>query len=55
MCYLESLLFRENMPSAIMFINSNKSGRNIGKKVEKARAKCLFRGINVGHWMAVVR
>ena len=37
------------MPSAIMFMNSNKSGRNISKKVEKARAKCLFRGINVGH------
>ena len=37
------------MPSAIMVMNSNKSGRNISKKEEKARAKCLFRGINVGH------
>lgn len=37
MCYLESLLFRENMPSAITFANSNKSERNINKKVQKAR------------------
>lgn len=53
MCYLESLLFRENMPSAIMFINSNKSGRNISKKVEKAREKCFLRGINVGYEFVV--
>lgn len=53
MCYLESLLFRENMPSAIMVMNSNKSGRNISKKVEKAREKCFFRGINVGHEFVV--
>jgi hypothetical protein len=49
MCYLEGLLFRENMPSAIMFMNSNKLGRNIRKKVEKVREKCFFRGINVGN------
>ena len=53
MCYLESLLFRENMPSAIMFMNSNKSGRNISKKVEKVREKCFFRGINVGNDIVV--
>lgn len=53
MCYLESLLFRENMPSAIMFMNSNKSERNIRKKVEKAREKCFFRGINVGNEIVV--
>ncbi len=53
MCYLESLLFRENMPSAIMFMNSNKSGRNISKKVEKVREKCVFRGINVGNDIVV--
>ena len=53
MCYLESLLFRENMPSAIMFMNSNKSERNINKKVEKAREKCFFHGINVGNEIVV--
>jgi len=53
MCYLESLLFRENMLSAIMFMNSNKSERNIRKKVEKAREKCFFCGINVGNEIVV--
>lgn len=53
MCYLESLLFRENMPSAITFANSNKSERNINKKVQKAREKCLSRGINVGNEIVV--
>lgn len=53
MCYLESLLFRENMPFAIMFMNSNKSGRNISKRVEKVREKCFFRGINVGNDIVV--
>ena len=55
MCYLESLLFGENIPSAIMFMNSNKSGRNISKKVEKARAKCFFHGINVGNEIIVIK
>lgn len=53
MCYLESLLFRENMSSAIMFINSNKSERNISKKVKKAREKCFFHGINVENEIVV--
>ena len=53
MCYLESLLFRENMSSAIMFVNSNKSGRNISKKVKKAREKCFFHGINIGNEIVV--
>ena len=53
MCYLESLLFRENMPSAIMFINSNKSERTISKKVEKVREKSFFCGINVGDEIVV--
>ena len=53
MCYLESLLLRGNMPSAIMFVNSNKSECNIRKKVEKEREKCFFLGINVGNEIVV--
>lgn len=53
MCYLESLLFRENMSSAIMLMNSNKSERNISKKVKKAREKCFFHGINIGNEIVV--
>lgn len=53
MCYLENLLFRENMSSAIMLMNSNKSERNISKKVKKAREKCFFHGINIGNEIVV--
>ncbi len=35
MYYLENLLLKGDMPSAIVFMNSNKSGRNISKKQEK--------------------
>lgn len=53
MCYLENLLFRENMSSTIMLMNSNKSERNISKKVKKAREKCFFHGINIGNEIVV--
>ena len=35
----------ENLPSAILFMNSNKSEKNIRKKVAKTREKCLSHGI----------
>ena len=38
-----------NLPAAILFMNSNKSGRNIRKKVAKTREKCLSHGIMLGH------
>lgn len=37
------------MPTAILFMNSNKSERNIRKKVAKTREKCLTHGIVLGH------
>ena len=37
------------MPAAIFFMNSNKSERNICKKVAKTREKCLSHGIVLGH------
>lgn len=37
------------MPSAILFMNSNKSERNIRKKVAKTRDKCMEHGIVLGH------
>lgn len=37
------------MPAAIFFMNSNKSERNIRKKVAKTREKCLSHGIVLGH------
>ena len=37
------------MPSAILFMNSNKSERNIRKKIAKTREKCLTHGIVLGH------
>ncbi len=33
------------MPVAVLFMNSNKSERNIRKKVAKTRKKCLSHGI----------
>ena len=39
----------ENLPSAILFMNSNKSEKNIRKKVAKTREKCLSHGIILGH------
>lgn len=40
---------RVKMPSAILFMNSNKSERNIRKKVAKTREKCMEHGIVLGH------
>ncbi len=37
------------MPTGILFMNSNKSERNIRKKVAKIREKCLAHGIILGH------
>ena len=38
----------ENLSSAILFMNSNKSEKNIRKKVDKTREKCLSHGIILG-------
>ena len=35
--------------AAILFMNSNKSERNIRKKVDKTREKCIECGIVLGH------
>lgn len=40
---------RVNLPTAILFMNSNKSERNIRKKVAKTREKCMSHGIVLGH------
>lgn len=37
------------LPTAILFMNSNKLERNIRKKVAKAREKCMSQGIVLGH------
>lgn len=37
------------IPTAILFMNSNKSERNIRKKVAKTREKCMAYGIILGH------
>lgn len=37
------------MPTAILFMNSNKSERNIRKKVARTREKCMSHGIVLGH------
>lgn len=37
------------LPTAILFMNSNKSERNIRKKVAKTREKCITHGIVLGH------
>lgn len=38
-----------HLPTAILFMNSNKSERNIRKKVAKTREKCMSHGIVLGH------
>lgn len=37
------------LPTAILFMNSNKSERNIRKKVARTREKCMSHGIVLGH------
>ena len=37
------------LPTAVLFMNSNKSERNIRKKVAKTREKCMSHGIVLGH------
>ncbi len=37
------------LPTAILFMNSNKSECNIRKKVAKTREKCMSHGIVLGH------
>lgn len=37
------------LPTAILFMNSNKSECNIRKKVAKTREKCMSQGIILGH------
>lgn len=37
------------LPTAILFMNFNKSERNIRKKVAKTREKCMSHGIVLGH------
>ena len=37
------------LPTAILFMNSKKSERNIRKKVAKTREKCMSHGIVLGH------
>ena len=37
------------LPTAILFMNSNKSERNIRKKIAKTREKCMSHGIVLGH------
>ena len=37
------------LPTAILFMNSNKSERNIRKKVAKTREKCMSHGFVLGH------
>lgn len=37
------------LPTAILFMNSNKSERNIRKKVAKTREKCMSHGIVLGY------
>lgn len=37
------------MSPALLFMNSNKSERNISKKVTKSREKCMACGIALGH------
>lgn len=41
------------LPTAILFMNSNKSERNIRKKVAKIREKCMLYGIVLGHDVVV--
>ena len=41
------------LPTAILFMNSNRSERNIRKKVAKTREKCMEHGIVLGHDVAI--
>lgn len=43
----------EVMSPAVLFMNTNKSERNIRKKVAKTREKCLTHGIILGHDVVV--
>ncbi len=43
----------ENLPAAVLFLNSNKSEENIRKKAAKAREKCLSHGIMLGNDVVV--
>ena len=45
----------ENLSSAILFMNSNKSEKNIRKKVDKTREKCLLHGIILGHDVVICK
>ena len=45
----------ENLPSAILFMNSNKSEKNIRKKVAKTREKCLSHGIILGRDVVICK
>lgn len=45
----------ENLPSVILFMNSNKSEKNIRKKVAKTREKCLSHGIILGHDVVICK
>lgn len=42
-----------NMPTAVLLLNSNKSERNIRKKVAKIREKCFSHRILLGHDVVV--
>ncbi len=45
----------ENLSSAILLMNSNKSEKNIRKKVAKTREKCLSHGIILGHDVVICK
>lgn len=45
----------ENLPSAILFMNSNKSEKNIRKKVAKTREKCPSHGIILGRDVVICK
>lgn len=45
----------ENLSSAILFMNSDKSEKNIRKKVDKTREKCLSHGIILGHDVVICK
>ena len=45
----------ENLSLAILFMNSNKSEKNIRKKVDKTREKCLSHGIILGRDVVICK
>lgn len=45
----------ENLPLVILFMNSNKSEKNIRKKFVKTREKCLSYGIILGHDVVICK